>query len=904
MKIKKVKSLIGILLGMTLASAVSAAFLSGPDLPIIGQAAQTASGNNIMLAAAGTGSVNASGFRSFTIQIIPTGTVSSGVVTFEGSEDGTNFVSIPAVDVAAPSTFPVNSFTPATGTPRIFAATINTQYIRARISTIIGGGGSIAAVTRLIPTALPEVYEHAYLGAGTNIIGALSANQSVNAAQVAGTAVDTNSGGKSAGTMRVVLATDQPALTNKILVTPDSVALPANQSVNQTQWAGTAVDVNSGNKSAGTVRVILATDQPALSNKLLVTPDSVALPANQSVNYNQIGGTSVSVNSGITDAGTQRVTLSSDSTGQVKLATGANAIGTVTQGTAGVVTAGWPIINGEFATDTTGTFTNGTQTTSVTTGASIDGYATVLVTINGTYGTATAVFEMSDDGGTTWYSVSGVRTDSSVIEGGYTSLSNVTRGWYVSVAGTDGFRVRSTAVASGTVNVRFSISAAPVGLQSTSQLAAGTNIVGALSANQSVNTAQVNGVTASTGLGAADTGTQRFVQDTDMYFTGQAAQTATVNNIVPAAVSANATDLTGFQSGSVQITSTGTGGTFIFEGSNDNTNFQTVPVFNQLSLTGSPTAVAITASSSQIIYVFPVSFRYFRVRIATTITGGSIQAFSTFKHAAWSPALYVVGQSTPGNLTMTASLAAAQTLATVTTVSTLSNTTQLTPGTAATNLGKAVNNAPGATDTAIPSLHSSRPTLVATTVTATNYDVSATTKYRAQYVFDQEKNLPTYRASTAAGGIALAAAATDIAILPGNATNNVFVTKITVSGVQTTAGEVLVNIIKRSAANSAGTSAAMTSVPLDSGDAAASSLPLSYTANPTPGATVGIVDSAYVQFSPAATGVATASYVFNFGERGKGIKLSGVAQGLAVNLNGATVTGGNAVITFEFREEL
>ncbi len=83
--------------------------------------------------------------------------------------------------------------------------------------------------------------------------------------------VDVNSGNKSASTIRVVLATDQPALTNKLLVTPDSVALPANQSVNVNQLAGTTTDTNSGSKSAGTLRVVLATDQPALTNALLVT---------------------------------------------------------------------------------------------------------------------------------------------------------------------------------------------------------------------------------------------------------------------------------------------------------------------------------------------------------------------------------------------------------------------------------------------------------------------------------------------------------------------------------------------------------------------------------------------------------------------------------------------------------
>lgn len=48
-------------------------------------------------------------------------------------------------------------------------------------------------------------------------------------------------------------------------------------------------------------------------------------------NVKQINGVTTSMGNGTTDTGTQRVTLSSDSTGLVKLATGANTIGAVTQ---------------------------------------------------------------------------------------------------------------------------------------------------------------------------------------------------------------------------------------------------------------------------------------------------------------------------------------------------------------------------------------------------------------------------------------------------------------------------------------------------------------------------------------------------------------------------------------------
>lgn len=180
----------------------------------------------------------------------------------------------------------------------------------------------------------------AALPAGGNVIGAVTQSGgpwTANLTQLLGTAVDVNSGVKSAGTLRVILATDQPSLTNALAVSQSgapwsvsgsgnfaitAVALPlpagaatsakqpalgtagaasadvltiqgiasmtavkvdgsgvtqpvsgtvttappANASTNIAQIAGTATDVNSGNKSAGTIRVVLATDQPSLAN--------------------------------------------------------------------------------------------------------------------------------------------------------------------------------------------------------------------------------------------------------------------------------------------------------------------------------------------------------------------------------------------------------------------------------------------------------------------------------------------------------------------------------------------------------------------------------------------------------------------------------------------------------------
>lgn len=209
-----------------------------------------------------------------------------------------------------------------------------------------------------------------------------------NLTQVAGTAVDVNSGNKSAGTLRVVLATDQPTLSNAQPVTEasldatigtpgsaapakaietagtdgtnlrtiltdttgrqkvllydaagnaitstasaldvnlktSSITLPISaaslplptgaatsakqpalgtagspstdvisvqgvsggtpQPENLTQLAGTAIDVNSGTKSAGTQRVVLATDQPRVSVLPLFQTRTYQIPINGSI---------------------------------------------------------------------------------------------------------------------------------------------------------------------------------------------------------------------------------------------------------------------------------------------------------------------------------------------------------------------------------------------------------------------------------------------------------------------------------------------------------------------------------------------------------------------------------------------------------------------------------------------
>src|SRR5689334_4986236 len=89
--------------------------------------------------------------------------------------------------------------------------------------------------------------------------------------------------------------------------------------------------------------------------------------------------------------------------------------------------------------------------------------------------------------------------------------------------------------------------------------------------------------------------------------------------------------------------------------------------------------------------------------------------------------------------------------------------------------------------------------------------------------------------------LAPAASATDIFTITGSASKTIRVVEIALIGTQTTAGVVGIQLVKRSTANSAGTSSAPTVVPHDSASAAGTATVLAYTANPTTGNLVGVV---------------------------------------------------------------
>ena len=262
---------------------------------------------------------------------------------------------------------------------------------------------------------------------------------------------------------------------------------------------------------------------------------------------------------------------------------------------------------------------------------------------------ATLTIEGSDNNGVSYSAINGVLATGVLI-----NTISADGQFRVNAAARTQLRLKVSIVGTGTITVASTLSSATGLVVLSASLPNGTNLIGA------VNTSQLNGIVISTNIGASDAGTQRFLlaneQVQDLYFTGQAAQTATIQNIISTSASVNATDVTGFSSGSIQIVSTGTGGTFIFEGANDtptSANYVTIPVWNSTIQTGTPTTAAITASVSSILYIFPVNYRYIRVRIATTITGGSIQAFTTIKKANFTGSSLQISQSSTANLNAT-----------------------------------------------------------------------------------------------------------------------------------------------------------------------------------------------------------------------------------------------------------
>lgn len=154
------------------------------------------------------------------------------------------------------------------------------------------------------------------LVAGAALIGKVGIDQTtpgttnaVSLSQISSNSILTGNGVTGTGSQRVTIASDNTAFSVNA-VQSGAWSLTANQSVNVAQMNGVAVTMGSGVVGTGVQRVVLATDValPTGSNTI------GALTANQSVNNAQIAGVATATGNGVTGTGSQRVTVASDNT--------------------------------------------------------------------------------------------------------------------------------------------------------------------------------------------------------------------------------------------------------------------------------------------------------------------------------------------------------------------------------------------------------------------------------------------------------------------------------------------------------------------------------------------------------------------------------------------------------------
>lgn len=151
----------------------------------------------------------------------------------------------------------------------------------------------------------------------------------------------------------------------------------------------------------------------------------------------------------------------------------------------------------------------------------------------------------------------------------------------------------------------------------------------------------------------------------------------------------------------------------------------------------------------------------------------------------------------------------------------------------------------------------------------------------AQVVQAISEQKATY--SAAISQLQIASNATDFLTIRGSATKKVRITKLQISAIKEVAGYLTVELIRRSATNTSGTSTTLTAITHDEQDAASGAEIRAYTANPTLGASVGLMHSSYV-FMPFQGSLLPHSPLNLVPEFGKPIILDGTSDVLAVAL--------------------
>ena len=144
------------------------------------------SGNNILTT--DNSPTDCISYQSGVIQITTSAGISAGIITFETSVDGTNFVVLQVSDLTVINANPVTTLTLAASVTRVFAFPILARYIRARISTGVAGG-TVAGYTVLSQTEYNNLVLNLQqaTAASLNVTAAVAAAQTLATVTTVGT---------------------------------------------------------------------------------------------------------------------------------------------------------------------------------------------------------------------------------------------------------------------------------------------------------------------------------------------------------------------------------------------------------------------------------------------------------------------------------------------------------------------------------------------------------------------------------------------------------------------------------------------------------------------------------------------------------------------------------------------
>lgn len=150
-----------------------------PDLYVIGQASQTALVNNILTATAGTAATDLLNYRTAIVQVVGTGTFTTGQYIFEASNDNATWASAVATQASTTNGgLNVGANTAGDGGP-IYIIPLSVRYLRCRINVAITGGGSIQAFSKFSQQTYTAATQIVSQSNGSNLNVAISGTSSV-----------------------------------------------------------------------------------------------------------------------------------------------------------------------------------------------------------------------------------------------------------------------------------------------------------------------------------------------------------------------------------------------------------------------------------------------------------------------------------------------------------------------------------------------------------------------------------------------------------------------------------------------------------------------------------------------------------------------------------------------------